>query len=277
MMFSILLKDNIEEGIIMNKIIAILVINLAAVMLFEFLGWLVSLKKKNVTIADSMWGAGFIIITWLTFILGDGYLVRNVIITVPVTIWGLRLSYHITRRSIGKPEDPRYTEWRNEYGNKFPVVSLFRVFLVQGLFMWLIALSIQLAQLFPRPESLTLADYAGLGIWVIGFIIESSADRQLAHFIKDPANRGRVMRYKLWRYSRHPNYFGETTIWWGIYVICCATEYGFLTIISPMLITYTLLKITGVSLMEQTMFKGNAEYEDYKRTTSSFIPWFPGK
>ncbi len=276
-MFSILLKDNIEEGIIMNKIIAILVINLAAVMLFEFLGWLVSLKKKNVTIADSMWGAGFIIITWLTFILGDGYLVRNVIITVPVTIWGLRLSYHITRRSIGKPEDPRYTEWRNEYGNKFPVVSLFRVFLVQGLFMWLIALSIQLAQLFPRPESLTLADYAGLGIWVIGFIIESSADRQLAHFIKDPANRGRVMRYKLWRYSRHPNYFGEATIWWGIYVICCATEYGFLTIISPMLITYTLLKITGVSLMEQTMFKGNAEYEDYKRTTSSFIPWFPGK
>ncbi|NLV66162.1 MAG: DUF1295 domain-containing protein [Spirochaetes bacterium] len=261
----------------MNKIIAILVINLAAVMLFEFLGWLVSLKKKNVTIADSMWGAGFIIITWLTFILGDGYLVRNVIITVPVTIWGLRLSYHITRRSIGKPEDPRYTEWRNEYGNKFPVVSLFRVFLVQGLFMWLIALSIQLAQLFPRPESLTLADYAGLGIWVIGFIIESSADRQLAHFIKDPANRGRVMRYKLWRYSRHPNYFGEATIWWGIYVICCATEYGFLTIISPMLITYTLLKITGVSLMEQTMFKGNAEYEDYKRTTSSFIPWFPGK
>jgi len=277
MMFSILLKDNIEEGIIMNKIIAILVINLAAVMLFEFLGWMVSLKKKNVTIADSMWGAGFIIITWLTFILGDGYLVRNVIITVPVTIWGLRLSYHITRRSIGKPEDPRYTEWRNEYGNKFPVVSLFRVFLVQGLFMWLIALSIQLAQLFPRPESLTLADYAGLGIWVIGFIIESSADRQLAHFIKDPANRGRVMRYKLWRYSRHPNYFGEATIWWGIYVICCATEYGFLTIISPMLITYTLLKITGVSLMEQTMFKGNAEYEDYKRTTSSFIPWFPGK
>lgn len=276
-MFSILLKDNIEEGIIMNKIIAILVINLAAVMLFEFLGWLVSLKKKNVTIADSMWGAGFIIITWLTFILGDGYLVRNVIITVPVTIWGLRLSYHITRRSIGKPEDPRYTEWRNEYGNKFPVVSLFRVFLVQGLFMWLIALSIQLAQLFPRPESLTLSDYAGLGIWVIGFIIESSADRQLAHFIKDPANRGRVMRYKLWRYSRHPNYFGEATIWWGIYVICCATEYGFLTIISPMLITYTLLKITGVSLMEQTMFKGNAEYEDYKRTTSSFIPWFPGK
>lgn len=276
-MFSILLKDNIEEGIIMNKIIAILVINLAAVMLFEFLGWLVSLKKKNVTIADSMWGAGFIIITWLTFILGDGYLVRNVIITVPVTIWGLRLSYHITRRSIGKPEDPRYTEWRNEYGNKFPVVSLFRVFLVQGLFMWLIALSIQLAQLFPRPESLTLADYAGLGIWVIGFIIESSADRQLAHFIQDPANRGRVMRYKLWRYSRHPNYFGEATIWWGIYVICCATEYGFLTIISPMLITYTLLKITGVSLMEQTMFKGNAEYEDYKRTTSSFIPWFPGK
>ena len=173
-MFSILLKDNIEEGIIMNKIIAILVINLAAVMLFEFLGWLVSLKKKNVTIADSMWGAGFIIITWLTFMLGDGFLWRNVIMIVPVTMWGLRLFIHITKRGLGKPEDPRYTEWRKEYGDRFAVVSLFRVFLVQGLFMWLIALSIQAAMLFPQPENFTLADYAGLGIWIMGFIIESS-------------------------------------------------------------------------------------------------------
>ena len=261
----------------MNDIIAIMFINLAAVMLFEFAGWLISLKKNNVTIADSLWGLGFIIIAWLSFLQGDGFFCRKVIITAAVTVWGLRLFYHITKRGLGKPEDPRYTEWRKEYGEKFPVVSLFRVFLVQGLFMWLIALSIQVAQLFPQPESFTLADYAGLAVWIIGFLIESSADRQLARFIKDPANRGRVMRYKLWRYSRHPNYFGESAMWWGIYLIACSAEYGFFTVISPVLITYTLLKITGVSLMEETMFKGNAEYEEYKRTTSSFIPWFPGK
>lgn len=261
----------------MNSIIEILLINLGIVMLFEFTGWLISLNRKNVTIADSMWGVGFIIITWLTFMLGDGYLWRKVIIAVPVTMWGFRLCYHITKRGLGKPEDPRYTEWRKEYGDRFPVVSLFRVFIVQGLFMWLIALSIQVALLFPQPENFTLADYAGLGIWITGFLIESSADRQLAQFIKDTANRGRVMRYKLWRYSRHPNYFGEATMWWGIYLIACSAEYGFFTIISPILITYTLLKITGVSLMEETMFKGNSEYEEYKRTTSSFIPWFPGK
>lgn len=261
----------------MSEIVAVLALNMAGVMLLEFTGWVISLKRKNVTIADSLWGLGFIIIVCITIIQSDGFLARRVIVTSAVIIWGLRLFIHITKRGLGKPEDPRYTEWRKEYGDRFPVVSLFRVFLVQGLFMWLIALSIQVALLFPQPESFTIADYAGLGIWIIGFIIESSADRQLAQFIKDPVNMGRVMRYKLWKYSRHPNYFGESVMWWGIYIIACSSEYGFLTVISPILITYTLLKITGVSLMEETMFKGNAEYEEYKRTTSSFFPWFPGK
>jgi steroid 5-alpha reductase family enzyme len=156
-------------------------------------------------------------------------------------------------------------------------VSLFRVFLVQALFMWIIAISLQVAQSVPLPDHLTAADIAGILIWLTGFLIESSADRQLSRFIKDPANRGRVMRYRLWKYSRHPNYFGESTMWWGIYIVSCSVDYGFLTIMSPALITYTLLKITGVSLMEETMFKGNQEYAEYKRTTSSFIPWFPRK
>lgn len=258
----------------MNNIINMLLINLGAVALLEIAGWLISLKRKNVTIADSLWGVGFIIIAWLTFFQGDGFLWRKVIITAVVTIWGLRLSYHITKRGLGKPEDPRYTEWRKEYGDRFPIVSLFRVFLVQALFMWLIAMSLQVAQSAEMPDYITIIDIAGTAIWLTGFIIESSADRQLARFIKDPANRGRVMKYKLWKYSRHPNYFGEAAMWWGIYIISCSVEYGIFTVFSPALITYTLLKITGVSLMEETMFKDNAEYAEYKRTTSSFIPWF---
>ncbi len=261
----------------MPELIQILLINLAAVTIMEIAGWLISLKKNNVTIADSLWGLGFIIIAWLTFLQSDGFLWRKVIITATVTVWGLRLSYHITKRGLGKPEDPRYTQWRKEYGSRFPIVSLFRVFLVQALFMWLIAMSLQVAQSAEMPDYITITDIAGAAIWLTGFIIESSADRQLSQFIKDPANRGRVMRYKLWKYSRHPNYFGEATMWWGIFIISCSVEYGIFTAISPVLITYTLLKITGVSLMEETMFKDNPEYAEYKRTTSSFIPWIPGR
>lgn len=261
----------------MNSMTEVLLINLGAVVLLEFTGWLISLKRNNVTIADSLWGVGFIIIAWLTFLQGDGYLWRKVIITSAVTVWGLRLSCHITKRGKGKGEDPRYTEWRKEYGKRFPIVSLFRVFLVQALFMWVIALSLQVAQTAPQSEYLTAADIAGMFLWIAGFIIEASADRQLSQFIKNPANSGRVMRYKLWRYSRHPNYFGESTMWWGIYIISCSVKYGMFTVISPVLITYTLLKVTGVSLMEETMFKDNPEYTEYKRKTSSFIPWFPGR
>lgn len=261
----------------MNNIIEILLINLGAVALLEITGWLISLKRNNVTIADSLWGLGFIIIAWLTFFQSDGFLWRKIIITAAVTIWGLRLSYHITKRGLGKPEDPRYTQWRKEYGSRFPLVSLFRVFLVQALFMWLIAMSLQVSQSAEMPDYITITDIAGAAIWLSGFIIESSADRQLSQFIKNPANRGRVMRYKLWKYSRHPNYFGESAMWWGIYIISCSVQYGLFTVFSPALITYTLLKITGVSLMEETMFKDNPEYAEYKRTTSSFIPWLPGE
>lgn len=261
----------------MPELIQILLINLAAVALLEIVGWLISLKRKDVTIADSLWGLGFIIIAWLTFLQGDGLFWRKLIISAAVSVWGLRLAYHITRRGRGKGEDPRYTAWRKEYGARFPLVSLFRVFLVQALFMWLIAMSIQVGQAAPQPGHITVMDVAGMLLWLTGFLIESSADRQLSRFIKNPENKGRVMRYKLWRYSRHPNYFGESTMWWGLFIVSCSAEYGVFTILSPILITYTLLKITGVSLMEETMFKDDPEYEEYKRTTSSFIPWFPGR
>lgn len=261
----------------MISMIEILAINLGAVILLEIAGWLISLKRNNVTIADSLWGIGFIIIAWLSLMMGDGYILRKIIVAGAVTFWGLRLSYHITKRGKGKGEDPRYTEWRKEYGERFQFVSLFRVFLVQGLFMWLISMSQQFSQLSQQSRYLTVFDLAGIIIWITGFTIESAADHQLSKFIKDPSNRGKVMRYKLWRYSRHPNYFGESTMWWGIYIISCSVEYGVFTIISPMLITWTLLRITGVSLMEETMFKDNPEYAEYKKSTSAFIPWFPKK
>jgi steroid 5-alpha reductase family enzyme len=261
----------------MEIIIRTLSINLASVIILLLCGWIYSLIKKNVTIADSLWGLGFMIIAWRTFYVTDGYIGRKIMILTLVSIWGLRLFLYITKRGIGKGEDPRYGEWRKQYGRNFWLVSLFKVFLVQALFMWMISLSLQFGQIASSPDYLTFLDFTGMAIWIIGFLCESFADLQLSRFLADPKNKGRIMNQKLWKYSRHPNYFGESTMWWGIYIIACSTSGGVFTFISPVLITYTLLRLTGVTLMEKTRFGDNPEYKEYVRRTSSFIPWFPKK
>jgi steroid 5-alpha reductase family enzyme len=261
----------------MEHTFEIMLINLAAVAVMMFCGWIYSLIKNNVTIADSLWGLGFILTAWITFFLSDGFITRKIILTALVTLWGLRLFIHITKRNRGKGEDPRYTEWRKEYGSGFKYISLFKVFLVQALFLWIISLSIQAGGLSESPDYLMIFDFIGLAVWISGFLIESFADYKISSFMKKPENRGRVMNSKLWRYSRHPNYFGESAMWWGIFIISLSVPYGYITIISPIVITYTLLRITGVTLMEKTIFGNNLEYKEYVATTSSFIPWFKKK
>ena len=261
----------------MNETVIIILYNLAAVAILMSSGWIYSLIKDNVTISESPWGLCFMLITWLTWLQSDGWFYRKTIIAILVTLWGIRLFIHITKRNAGKGEDPRYTEWRKQYGDNFRLVSLFKVFLVQALFSWIIALSMQAGQLSQTPEIFTIFDIAGIIIWAAGFIIESSADRQLSRFLANPANKGKVMKQGLWRYSRHPNYFGESSMWWGIFIISLSVPWGWATVISPIVITYTLLRITGVTLMEETIFGNNPEYKEYVNKTSSFIPWFPEK
>jgi steroid 5-alpha reductase family enzyme len=224
-----------------------------------------------------LWGLGFVLIAWLTFFRTEGFLARKILITVLVTLWGLRLFLHLSLRNRGKAEDPRYGEWRKKHGESFWLVSLYKVFLVQALFQWCIALGVQYGQISKMPASLTLLDLLGFFIWIAGFVIESLADRQLKQFLADPANKDRIMNRKLWKYSRHPNYFGESLMWWGLFIIVLSTPRGIWTIVSPVLITYTLLKLTGVTLMEETQFSGSMEYQQYIHQTSSFIPWFPKK
>lgn len=261
----------------MDIFLHLFLINLLAAAGLMIIGWVFSLIKKDATIADSLWGLGFVLIAWLTFFRTDGFLLRKLLITGLVTVWGLRLFIHLSTRNRGKGEDPRYAQWREKHGHTFWIVSLFKVFLVQALFQWLIAMGVQYGQISKTPAYLTLLDVLGFLIWTIGIIIESFADLQLKQFLSDPANKGKIMNQKLWKYSRHPNYFGETLIWWGIFVIVLSTPWGFWTIVSPLLITYTLLKLTGVTLMEETQFGDNPEYQQYIRETSSFIPWFPQK
>jgi steroid 5-alpha reductase family enzyme len=251
--------------------------NLGALLAFMVLGWLLSLARKRADLADRLWGLGFVLVAWLTFFQAEGFVGRKALIVGLTTLWGLRLFIHISWRSRGRGEDPRYGAMRAKHGERFWIVSLFKVFLIQSLFLWVISLGLQYGQTSALPAAITLLDLAGMVIWTTGFLCESVADYQLGRFIADPANRGRVMTRGLWRYSRHPNYFGESLIWWGMFVIVTATPGGYWTIISPVVITWTLLRVSGVTLMEKTIFGDNREYQDYIRRTSSFIPWFPRK
>ena len=261
----------------MDNLYAVLGWNLAAVSGMMFCGWILSLVKKNVTLVDSLWGMGFVLIAWITFGLSDGYNGRQLLLAGLTTVWGLRLSAHLSWRNWGKGEDPRYGSWRQASGERFWIISLFKVFLLQALFLWVIALAIQYGQVSPQPAHWTPLDFLGFIIWLVGFVFESVGDWQLARFKADSANRGKVMDRGLWAYSRHPNYFGESLIWWGLFLIALSTPNSWWTVISPLIITAVLLKMTGIPLMERTIVDKRPGYRDYIRRTSAFIPWFPRK
>ena len=259
----------------MDNTISIYIINLAAVTVMMVIGWTISLVKRNVTVVDTLWGIGFVLIAWITFGLSDGYAYRKALLAVLVTIWGVRLSLYLNWRNHGKAEDPRYQAWRKNHGDKFWWVSLFNVFLIQAVFMWAIALAYQYGMMAPRPEVLTWLDGIGLLAWIIGFLFESIGDWQLARFKLRPENNGKVMDRGLWAYTRHPNYFGEALIWWGISLIVLSTPGSLWTLISPILITVVLLKMTGVALTERTILETRPAYRDYIKRTSTFFPWPP--
>ena len=255
---------------------AILITNYLAVLTTMLVGWIISLVYRNVTIVDSLWGLGFVLIAWLSFGLADGFVGRRLLITLLVTVWGLRLMIHLSLRNWGHGEDPRYAAWRKESGERFWLVSLFKVFILQSVFLWIIALALQWGQISQQPATLTWLDYAGLALWIIGFFFEAVGDWQLARFKADPNQKGKVMNSGLWAYTRHPNYFGESLVWWGIFLITLAAS-GWWTVISPLVITTVLLKMTGVSLMEKAIVHTRPGYREYIQTTSAFIPWFPKK
>lgn len=251
--------------------------NLAAVSALMVLGWIISLVYRNVTIVDSLWGLGFILIAWLTFSMSQGYWGRNLLLALLVTMWGLRLSLFLSWRNWGKGEDPRYGSWRQKSGDRFWLVSLFKVFLLQALFLGVISISLQKGQLAAKPDTLTWLDYLGVFVWTVGFIFESAGDWQLARFKSDPVNKGHVMDRGLWAYTRHPNYFGEFLVWWGIYFITLATPNSWWTILSPVIVTAVLLKMTGIPLTEKGLVENRPGYAEYIKRTSAFVPWLPVK
>lgn len=261
----------------MEYLWSIFVTNFFAVMVMMFGVWVLSLIKRDASIVDVFWGLGFVVVAWLTFLQADGYLGRKVLITLLTTLWGLRLAMHILIRDWGHGEDRRYQAWRAQYGARFWWVSLFTVFGLQGVLLWAISLILQVGQMSAIPARLVILDFLGTIVWTVGFIFEAVADWQLYRFKADPENKGKVMKKGLWAYSRHPNYFGESLIWWGLFLITLATPGSFWTVISPMVITFLLLKVSGVTLLEKTIVDSRPEYRDYIESTSSFIPRLPRK
>ena len=247
----------------------------AALAIFCYMSilFVIALFKRDNSIADIGWGFGFVIVALLTFFLEQGFTARHILVTALVVIWGMRLSTHIYLRNRGKGEDPRYAAWRKNWGNWFVVRSFFQVFILQGLLLLFIAYAIILVN-SSSEAGLSALDICGLAVWIIGFLFESIGDLQLKRFIADEQNRGHILNTGLWRYTRHPNYFGEATMWWGIFLIALSVPYGWTAIISPAVITFLLLRVSGVILLEKE-FTDNEEFKEYKRRTSAFIPWFP--
>jgi steroid 5-alpha reductase family enzyme len=234
--------------------------------------WLISLTLKNASIVDVFWGIGFVIVAWFAFWLADGYLPRKNLICTLTTIWGVRLALHVGIRNWGKPEDFRYAKWRTDNGPRWWWFSLFQVFLLQGFLMWIISAPLIAAQTSGFPAIITPLDLIGASLWTFGLFFEAIGDLQLMLFKQRPANKGKLLTTGLWKYTRHPNYFGEAVLWWGYYLIALASG-NWWTIFSPILMTWLLLRVSGVAMLERTM-KLKPGYEEYMRKTNAFFPWF---
>jgi steroid 5-alpha reductase family enzyme len=238
--------------------------------------WIVSLILKNSSIVDIFWGTGFVIVGWVYFALTpDGFDTRKWLIAVLTTIWGLRLSLYILWRNWGKEEDFRYKKWREEAPGIWWWKSFLQVFLLQGVLLWIISAPLLGAQIGTTSRQLTIVDFLAVLAWAIGFFFEAVGDWQLARFKADLANKGLVMNRGVWRYTRHPNYFGDAAQWWGYYLLAVSAG-AWWTIFSPLMMTALLVRVSGVTLLETTM-QARPGYREYIESTSAFIPWFPKK
>ena len=234
--------------------------------------WLISLVKRDAGIIDIFWGLAFALLAWVYWWLGPRAAPRQLLVPVLVTVWALRLSGYIWWRNRGGGEDYRYAAMREKYGRAFPALSLVIVFWLQAVLAWLIGMPLLQVQRVAEPVGLGWLDGVGLALFAIGLVFEAGGDFQLARFKADPANKGKVMDRGLWRYTRHPNYFGDACLWWGLSCLALATPGSLWTLFSPVLMTFLLLRVSGVALLEKGLGSTKPGYAEYVRRTSAFIP-----
>ena len=254
-----------------------LLISLAAVAVALGITFVIALWRGHHSVVDVTWGLGFAAIAIASLIAssGHGNDVRRVLVAVLTTVWGVRLAVHIGRRNWGKGEDPRYAELLAKAPGNPNLYALQKVYLTQGVVMWFVSLPVQAAMYMA--SGLGVLAYVGTAVFAIGLFFEGVGDWQLTRFKADPASKGQVMDRGLWRYTRHPNYFGDACVWWGLYLIAAQQWQGALTILSTVLMTYTLANGTGKPTLEKGMADRRPGYTEYVRRTSGFIPLPPRK
>lgn len=237
--------------------------------------WLLSLPLRDVSIVDILWGAGFAVVAWASFLqAGDTERGGPWLLAGMTTLWGLRLSAYLAWRNHGRPEDRRYAAMRDKWGRAFPAVSLITVFGLQALVMWIVSLPVQLGiATEATPQSWLIVP--GVLLWFVGMIFETLGDWQLARFRADPANAGSVFDRGLWRYTRHPNYFGDFCVWWGLFLAGAGCGAPWWTIAGPCVMSVLLLAVSGVTLLEHDLQQRKPEYANYMRRTNSFFPGPP--
>lgn len=246
---------------------------LAPLFIFLSFGFLVAHFKKDNSIADILWGLYFILLVATAYFVYSAHDLRQTLILVLIAIWGLRLSSHILRRHWGKGEDPRYTEMKKNWGKWTALRSYLQVFFLQGVLAFIIVSPHLWVMTQAAVSALTVIDVIGLFIWLTGYFFEVVGDAQLSTFVKTK-KPGEVMTRGLWRYTRHPNYFGEITMWWGLFVLSLSVPHAWWFFFGPLTITLLIVFVSGVPLLEKR-YEGNPAWEKYKRKTSMLIPWPP--
>lgn len=252
-------------------------LGVAALVIFFYMTalFVLALIHRDNSIADVAWGPGFILIAWTTLLIGGSFTLRQLIAAMLILIWGTRLAIRIHLRNRRKGEDMRYRNWREAWGRFFLIRSYFQVFILQGCILLMNIAPILVINTY-EAGNFGMLDVFGVLLWVLGFTFESVGDWQLDRFIADKNSRGKIMDSGLWRYSRHPNYFGEVTMWWGIFCLALSVPWGWISIIGPLAITGTILFVSGIPMTERLMAK-TPGFDVYKKQTSVFIPWFPKK
>lgn len=246
---------------------------LAASSVLMLVTWIASLVRGDASLVDRVWGLAFVVLAWTYVLVGGLSTSRAMLVLTLVTVWGLRLSGFITWRNWGHGEDPRYAAMRSRRPDTFALRSLGTVFLLQGVLAWLISTPL-LAATALNGSGLGWLDALGVVLWLIGFTFEAFGDAQLSRFLGDPANRGKVMDRGLWRYTRHPNYFGDVVVWWA-YLAFALSVGAWWAVSGTLLMTYLIVKVSGVALTERRMGRAGSTregYDEYVRRTNAFFP-----
>ncbi len=255
----------------------VLIINLAVTAGCLTVLWGISIRIRDASIIDIFWGPGFGIIALTTFGLTSEPGPAGLLLMAFTCLWSIRLGTHLAGRwlSHGRKEDARYVAMRKKAGSGFAVRSFFTVYAFQGILMWSISLPLQIGIMQSAEASFGILTALGCTLFAFGFTIEALADAQLRDFKADPKNEGKILQNGVWSWSRHPNYFGNACLWWGLFLIASETPYGAFTVLSPAVMTFLLLRVSGVALLERRMARAKPDYIDYQQSVNAFVPLPP--